>query len=181
MTSSLSSGARAPERAGMLRAVVARVRSRVDAVLARVAPAGPLGLRLWVAQEFIQAGYIKLADGWQAPDWFAGLEFPLPVRWLPADVNWVTAGMLEVTLGALLLVGLFGRVAALGLLFVTYVAVYSVHFDLGWAGWNQIETDAGQGFKVPLMLALMLWALLAGGMGRWSLDAWLRRGQGGGA
>jgi len=25
-------------------------------------------------------------------------------------------------------------------------AVYSVHFDLGWAGWNQIETDDGQGF-----------------------------------
>lgn len=175
MTSSHFSSARASERQGGLMAVRDRGMALVDAMLARVAPAGPLALRIWVAQEFLLAGYIKLGDGWRAPDWFAGLVFPLPVRWLPVDVNWVTAGLLEVTLGALLLLGLFGRVAALGLLFVTYVAVYSVHFDLGWAGWNQIETDAGQGFKVPLMLALMLWALLAGGMGRWSLDAWRRR------
>ena len=176
MTSSLSCNDKARERKGRLLAGRDRVMALVGAVLSRLAPAGPLLLRLWVAQEFIQAGFIKLADSWSAPEWFAGLAFPVPVRWLPADVNWVTAGLLEVTLGTLLLVGLFGRVAALGLLFVTYVAVYSVHFDLGWAGWNQIETDAGQGFKVPLMLAFMLWALLAGGMGKWSLDArWRRR------
>ena len=29
--------------------------------------------------------------------------------------------------------------------------------------------------KVPLMIGLMLLVLLAGGMGRWSLDDWLRR------
>lgn len=154
----------------------ARVREYQDAVRAIVdkwlAPTGPLLLRLWVAQEFIQAGHLKLADGLSAPEWFASLTFPAPLHWLPADVNWVSAGLMEVTLGLLLLVGLAGRLAALGLLFVTWVAVYSVHFDLGWAGWNQIDTDAGQGFKVPLMLAIMLWVLLAGGMGRWSLDAW---------
>jgi len=143
-----------------------------DKLLERLAPAGPLLLRLWLAQEFINAGWIKLSGGLSAPDWFRELNFPVPVRWLSADLNWVTAGVLETGLGLLLLIGLFGRLASLGLLVVTWVAVYSVHFDLGWAGWEQIETDAGQGFKVPLMIGLMLWALLSSGMGRWSVDGW---------
>jgi putative oxidoreductase len=138
-------------------------------------PAGLLLLRLWLAQEFIHAGITKLSGGLQAPEWFAALTFPVPVRWLPADMNWVTAGVMEITFGTLLLLGLGGRVAALALLFVTWVAVYSVHFDLGWAGWQEIDTDMGLGFKVPLMMAVMLFALLAHGMGRWSLDAVLLR------
>lgn len=152
------------------------LKHRLDDNIDRLAgPLGPLVLRLWLAQEFITAGWIKLFDSWSAPDWFRELSFPLPVSLLPPDLNWVTAGLLETGLGLLLLVGLFGRLAALGLLFVTWVAVYSVHFDLGWAGWNQIETDDGQGFKVPLMIGLMLLALLARGMGKWSLDHWLER------
>lgn len=149
--------------------------NRLHSLTEALSPLGPLLLRLWLAQEFIQAGYIKLSGGLSAPDWFTELSFPLPVRWLPADLNWVTAGVLEVGLGTLLVIGLFGRLASLGLLFVTWVAVYSVHFDLGWAGWSEIETEAGQGFKVPLMIALMLAALLANGMGRWSVDGWWQR------
>lgn len=133
---------------------------------------GLLGLRLWIAQEFVQAGLIKLSGGGAAPDWFAGLDFPPVVAWLPANVNWVAAGLGEVVFGAAIALGLFSRLAALGLLFITWVAVYTVHFDLGWAGWNQIDTDNGQGFKVPLMLALMLLAVLTQGAGRYALDAW---------
>lgn len=136
---------------------------------------GLLAVRLWVAQEYMSAGLTKLSGGWQAPDWFMGLSFPVPVSWLPVNTNWVVAGMGEVCLGLALAVGLMSRFAAAGLLFITYVAVYSVHFDLGWAGWNQIETDAGQGFKVPLMLAIMLLAVLSQGAGRYSVDAVLAR------
>ena len=89
------------------------------------------------------------------------------------DVNWASAGLGEVVLGGALLLGLFSRLSALGLLFITWVAVYTVHFDLGWAGWNQIEADGGQGFKVPLMLAVMIVSVLLQGAGRLSLDAWL--------
>ena len=170
MNSSLSWQDKWIERRGQAQALA-------DRAVSLLAPVGPLLLRVWLAQEFVQAGWIKLSGGWSAPDWFTMLAFPIPVRWLPADVNWITAGVLEVTLGLLLLAGLFGRLASIGLLFVTWVAVYSVHFDLSWAGWNQIETAAGQGFKVPLMLGLMLGALVVGGMGRWSLDAWWCRRQ----
>lgn len=133
---------------------------------------GLLGLRLWLAQEFIQAGWVKLAAGPTPPEWFATLMLPWPVSLLGTQVNWLAAGVVECLAGVALLVGLYSRLAALALLFVTWVAVASVHFDLGWAGWNQIETDAGQGFKVPLMLALMLLAILTQGPGRWSLDGW---------
>lgn len=135
-----------------------------------IEPLGYLFLRLWLAQEFIMAGYLKLSGGFHAPEWFAGLEFPLPVSLLPADINWSLASGGEIALGLLILFGLWGRLAAAGLLFITFVAVYSVHFDLGLGGWNQIETEQGLGFKVPLMMALMLLVLLFNGMGRFSLD-----------
>ncbi|WP_245586986.1 hypothetical protein [Pelistega indica] len=37
-------------------------------------------------------------------------------------------------------------------------------------GWDQIETDDGQGFKVPLMIGLMLITLLGMGAGKISID-----------
>jgi len=133
---------------------------------------GLLALRLFAGQEFLLAGLGKLQHGFRAPEWFAGLDFPAPLQLLGPDLNWQTAGLGETLLGVALLLGLGGRLAALGLLFITWVAVYTVHFDLGWAGWNQIDTDAGQGFKVPLMLGLMLLTVLTQGSGPYSLDAW---------
>lgn len=130
---------------------------------------GLLALRLWAGQEFLVAGYTKLSGGIHAPEWFAGLPFPFPLHFLGPDLNWVMAGTGEIVFGIALLIGLYSRLAALGLLFITFVAVYTVHFDLGWAGWNQIETEAGLGFKVPLMLAIMLFAIVTQGGGRFSV------------
>ncbi len=136
---------------------------------------GLLGLRLFAGQEFLLAGWTKLAGGLQAPEWFAALAFPFPHGLLGPQLNWLVAGALELLLGAALILGLGSRLAALGLLYITYVAVYTVHFDLGWAGWNQIETEQGLGYKVPLMLGLMLLAVLTQGGGQYALDAWRRR------
>lgn len=136
----------------------------------KTADVGLFGLRLWLGQEFVLAGYTKLAGGLEAPEWFTSLVFPPLVAWLPANANWVLAGAAEVVLGAALILGLLSRLAALGLLFITYVAVYTVHFDLGWSGWYQIDTDMGQGFKVPLMMAMMLLTIVTQGAGQYALD-----------
>lgn len=136
---------------------------------------GLLLLRWWVGHEFLLAGYTKLAAGSQAPEWFAGLAFPFPQNMLSADLNWMMAGAGELLLASALIIGLYSRWAALGLLYITYVAVHTVHFDLGWAGWNQIDTEMGLGFKLPLMLAVMLLALLTQGPGRYSIDAFKLR------
>lgn len=132
---------------------------------------GLLALRLWLAQEFLLAGYTKLSGGLHAPAWFASLAFPFPHGLLGADLNWLFAGVGEVVLGLALVLGLTTRLAAAGLLYITYVAVHTVHFELGWAGWNQIETEAGLGYKVPLMIGLMLFTLLTQGGGQYALDA----------
>lgn len=140
-------------------------------VLERLNGLGLLALRLWCGQEFCLAGIRKLSGGLMPPDWFASLAFPSPLHLLPTTANWLIAGSSEVVFGLALVLGLYTRLASLVLLFVTYVAVYTVHFDLGWMGWNQIETDVGQGFKVPLMLGLMLLATLTQGGGQYALDA----------
>ncbi len=140
-----------------------------------VAGAGLLLLRVWVGQEFFIAGLTKLQGGMSAPEWFAGLDFPFPHQWLSPDLNWLAAGVGETVLAVALLLGLRSRLAALGLLYITYIAVWAVHFDLGWLGWNQIETEQGLGFKVPLMLTVMLLAILTQGAGAFSLDSWMRR------
>lgn len=133
---------------------------------------GLLALRVWVAQEFLMAGWTKVQAGTTAPEWFAQLQFPPVLTWLGPDLNWVLAGWGELFFGAAILIGVFSRFAAMGLLFITWVAVYTVHFDLGWAGWNQIDSEQGMGFKVPLMLAVMLWAIITQGPGRYAVDAW---------
>lgn len=144
--------------------------SRVKALDHPMHDMGLLGLRVWLAYEFGFAGWTKLQN-LQAPQWFMELTFPIPLHLINANVNWVSAGLIEVSLSFLLLLGIGHRLASLGLLCITYVAIYTVHFDLGWAGWNQIDTDQGQGFKVPLMLVLMLLTILTQGPGRFAF-AW---------
>lgn len=128
-----------------------------------------LALRLWLAQEFLFAAMQKLSAGPLPPMWFLDVTLPVPLAWFGPQFNWLAAGVTELVFGLALLAGVFTRLAALGLLFITFVAVYAVHFDLGWAGWRLIETDAGNGFKVPLMIALMLLLLVGAGAGKWSL------------
>lgn len=148
--------------------------TQLNSLLERGDGIGLLGLRIWLGQTFLLAGILKLGDGALAPDWFKVLDFPWPQLLLSAQTNWVMAGVGETLLGAAILLGVASRIAALGLIYITWVAVYTVHFDLGWAGWNQIETEQGQGFMVPLMLALMLLAIVTQGAGQWSVDGWWR-------
>ena len=132
-------------------------------------------LRLWLAQEFLFAAWQKSRYGLPAPDWFVQLDLPWPLNWLGPQFNWLAASMGEWVLGLALLAGFYTRMASVGLLFITWVAVYSVHFDLGWAGWRQIETEQGNGFKVPLMMGLMLLVLVSHGAGRWTLAGVFKR------
>ena len=136
----------------------------------QISDGGLLLLRLWLGQEFLYAAWQKLSGDWAPPDWFLQLDFPVWHQWLGPQLNWSAAGLAEWVLGLALLAGLYTRWAASGLLYITWVAAYTVHFDLGWAGWRAIETDDGLGFKVPLMMALMLLVLLGHGGGRWTLN-----------
>src|SRR5262249_47455140 len=71
-----------------------------------------------------------------------------------------------------LALGLLTRVAALGIACVMVVAVLTTHtphgFFMNWYG-----TQKGEGFEFHLLAIGIALALILGGAGLWSVDAWL--------
>ena len=126
---------------------------------------GLLGIRLLLAYEFGVAGLEKLNN----ENWFADIQgdFPFPFSVVPVDVSWFLATWTELLGAAALAIGLGTRFGAVGLLILDVVAWVSVH---GAHGYNVCDN----GYKLPLMYALMLVPLVLSGPGRASVDAWIR-------
>ena len=135
----------------------------------------PLLLRLLLAYEFGEAGWMKL----HSENWFADLAFPLPFGLLPPAVNWWLATGFETVGAAALALGLATRFVSFALIVLTLVAIASVHWPAEWSTLAELLqgyaiSDEGHGnYKLPVMYLLMLLPLLFGGGGRFSLDAWL--------
>ena len=126
-------------------------------------PAAQLAARLYVAQVFFMSGLTKLRD-WDITLALFADEYDVPL--LPPEVAAFAGTAGELVLPVLLVAGLGGRFAALGLSVVNIVAVLSL---------PGIEPAALQQhqFWGSLLLALLLW-----GPGPWSLDAlWRHRWQ----
>lgn len=156
----------------------------VRRMLDRCAPwIAPLGLRVLLAWEYLEAGQEKL----RGDNWFADLQgaFPFPFDQLPAALNWHLATWVEVVGALCLLFGLGTRAAAAALLGLTVVATYAVHWPSQWSSLTELAmgyaiTDQGFGnFKLPLLFMAMLLPLIFSGAGRLSLDAVLVRLRGG--
>jgi putative oxidoreductase len=126
---------------------------------------GLFGIRLLLAYEFGVAGLEKL----RGDNWFADIQgdFPFPFSVVPVDVSWFLATWTELIGAAALVVGAGTRFWAVGLLILDIVAWVSVH---GGNGYNVCEN----GYKLPLMYAVMLLPLTLSGPGRLSLDHALR-------
>lgn len=120
-----------------------------------------LGLRLFIAYEFWEAGVEK----WNGTNWFAGIQqdFPFPFNLLPVDFSWAAAMGAELVVPVLLVLGLFGRWGSLALMVVTTVAWIAVH---GGNGYNVCDN----GYKMALIYLVALLPLVLQGMGRLSLD-----------
>lgn len=123
-------------------------------------PLALLAARCYVGGVFFRSGLTKLRD-WDTT--LALFEDEYQVPWLdPAVAAWAgTAG--ELVLPVLLVAGLGGRFAALGLTVVNIVAVLSLP-ELSDAAWQ------GHLFWGSLLLAVVLW-----GPGAWSVDHPLAR------
>ena len=121
-------------------------------------PAAALLARLYVAQVFFLSGLTKLRD-WETTVALFTDEYKVPL--LPPALAAVLGTMGELVLPVLLVLGLGGRFAPLGLLVVNAVAVISL---------SEIAPAA-------LQQHVFWGALLAGlavfGLGPWSLDKWL--------
>lgn len=116
-----------------------------------------LAARVFVGAAFFRSGLIKIVD-WDTTLLLFANEYQVPL--LPPDVAAVAGTLGELCLPVLLVLGLFGRFSALGLFFVSIVAVLSLS-DIAPAAMQQHQ------FWGLLLLALLLW-----GPGKWSIDAW---------
>ena len=132
----------------------------LHAVLDGLQPAAALLARAYVAEAFFKSGLTKLRD-WDTTLALFQDEYKVPL--LPPNVAAVMGTGGELVLPVLLVLGLGGRLGALGLSVVNVVAVVSL---------SEIAPAA-------LQQHITWGALLAGlavfGSGRWSLDAWLLR------
>lgn len=132
----------------------------VTAALDGARPLAALVARAYLAQVFFLSGLTKIRD-WDTTLLLFTEEYKVPL--LPPDVAAVMGTAGELVLPVLLLFGLAGRFAALGLSVVNGVAVLSL---------SEIAPAA---LQQHITWGVLLAALALHGVGRWSVDcAWLQ-------
>lgn len=126
-------------------------------------PAVALATRIYVSWVFLKSGYLKLAD-WEST--LALFESEYRVPWLPPALAAVLGAAGECVFPLLLILGLFGRLSALGLQAVNVLAVISYAHVLLQEGF---AAAIGQ----HSLWGYMLVVLAVYGPGAWSLDNWV--------
>ncbi|SCK18311.1 DoxX family protein [Vogesella sp. LIG4] len=124
-------------------------------------PLALLAMRLYLAQVFIKSGLTKLED-WDTTLLLFTEEYHVPL--LPPALAAVMGAGGELLLPPLLVAGLFGRFAALGLTVLNLMAVISY--------WHGLDARA---LEFHLVWGMMLALLLAGGPGRLALDQLIKQ------
>jgi putative oxidoreductase len=131
-------------------------------------------LRLVVGLGFFEHGYAKLARGWES---FAGILHAIGMPF--ADALALATIAVEIIGGLLILLGAFIPVAAVPMIIVLLVAIFTVHLPYGFSSIKLISYDAagahfGQpGYETDLLYIAALLALCIGGAGPFSLDGLL--------
>jgi putative oxidoreductase len=144
---------------------IGRLHDRLGQLLDHLQPLLLLGTRLWVSWVFLKSGWLKLTT-WDTTLVLFEYEYRVPL--LSPKVAAVAATFGELAFPALLVLGLFTRLGALGLFAVNVMAVVSYWHVLGAEG---SEAGLGQHQLWGYMLAV----LAAFGGGALSLDALLQR------
>jgi putative oxidoreductase len=124
-----------------------------------------LAARLYIADVFWRSGWLKLTSWDSTLDLFR-TEYHVPV--LPPYLAAVTGTFGELFFPTLLVLGLFGRLGALGTFAVNAMAVISYSHVLFQEGF---EAAIGQ----HILWGTLLIGLSVFGPGRISVDAWLER------
>jgi putative oxidoreductase len=134
-------------------------------VLGALQPALLAGTRLWVAWVFLKSGWLKLTS-WDVTLELFRSEYDVPV--LPPTLAAIAGTFGELFFPVLLVLGLCGRVGALGLFAVNALAVISYRHVLYSEGFEAAIKD-------HYLWGYLLLVLVVLGPGRWSVDQWLDR------
>jgi putative oxidoreductase len=131
-----------------------------DRIMNAFQPLAALLARLYVAQVFFAAGLTKLRD-WETTVLLFTYEYHVPV--LPPAVAAIMGAGGELVLPVLLVLGLGGRFAPIGLSIMNVVAVISL---------SEIAPEA---LQLHVIWGILLAGLSIYGTGNWSVDAFVRR------
>lgn len=135
-----------------------------------------LPIRLVIGFGFMAHGWAKLSRG---PAGFAKLLDQIGVP-APLFTAW-TATLLEIVGGAAIFIGALVAYVSIPLIAVMAVAMFTIHSRHGFSAINTIGlTPAGPqfgppGYEVNLLYIAGLLALIIGGPGALSFDAWRNR------
>ena len=143
-------------------AVIGRLLGLLDKILDALRPLVALGTRWWVSWQFLKSGSLKLSD-WDMTLALFRDEYHTPL--LSPGLAAVVGTFGELFFPVLLILGLFGRAAAVGLFAVNLMAVISYAHVLLSPGF---EAAVGQHY----LWGFMLLVLAVYGPGRLSLDRW---------
>jgi len=146
--------------------LISRLQTRFLSIAERLSSLGPTLARLTLGVVFIGTGWGKLHGLDKVTDFFTELGIPAP------GFNAVLASSAEFVCGALLLVGLLSRLAAIPLIVVMTVAILTAKLE------NLHGISDLLGFEEWTYIVLALWIVVAGS-GPLSLDRlfhqWLGR------
>jgi putative oxidoreductase len=123
---------------------------------------------------FVEHGYAKLSRG---ADGFIAILHAIGVPF--ADLMGRATIAVEIVGGLLILCGAFVRLAAVPMIIVLLVAIFTVHLPNGFSSIKLMSYDAsgahfGQpGYETDLLYIAALLALCVGGAGPLSLDGYL--------
>jgi len=134
-------------------------------LLDKLQPLALLAARVYVADVFIRSGWLKLTAWDQTVELFTS-EYHVPV--LPPEAAAIAGTFGELFFPTLLLLGLFGRIGALGTFAVNAIAVISYSHVLLSEGF---EAAIGQ----HILWGVLTLGLTVFGPGIISVDAWLQR------
>lgn len=126
-----------------------------------------LAARLLLAFLFLLSGLSALGDIAGAAAYFSSLGLPAP-----SMLAWATC-LFELAAGALILVGLWTRAAALLLAAFCVAAGFIGHYGQG-GGDPTLAFMHSQALMKDLAIAGGFLALAVAGAGAWSVDAWQR-------
>jgi putative oxidoreductase len=142
-----------------------RAHAALGRLLDHLGPLLLLGTRFYVGWQFWKSGLLKLSSWSSTLDLFRS-EYHVPV--LPPYLAAVTGTFGELFFPALLFLGLFGRIGALGAFLVNAMAVIAYRHVLLSEGF---EAAVAQ----HVLWGFMLLVLSVFGAGPLSLDHWLER------
>lgn len=124
-----------------------------------------LGTRFYVGWQFWKSGWLKVTSWETTLDLFR-TEYHVPL--LPPEVAAVTGASGELFFPALLFLGLFSRVGALGAFFVNAMAVISYRQVL-------LAEGSEAALAQHVLWGFMLLVLSVLGPGRIAMDTWLEK------